>query len=276
MFRDERRCNIWDQIRQQDLRCFGKILTPALMQEAAQAAGAELKTNPLNWGNLAWLGVLAALHRTKNFANILVLTFKLLEDANLWRRDRPSHPRKRSCSKHNPRGGKRTLVSEEAFVQARQRMPMNYWLCLILLLAQRFQSQHPHAVRWKHFRLLALDGTEIALPYWKTLAKDFGTSSNGRGRRRPQARMLMLAFPQVRLPWRYELTPRSCHEQTAAARLLAHLQCDDLVLMDRGFWNFRLFWQIQANHAFFGIRLRRGVKPKKKRSLGPNDSLVEW
>jgi hypothetical protein len=280
MFTDEQRCNVWDRIRQHDLRAFGKILTPALMKEAAQAAGVKLGNNPLNPANLVWLGISAALHTTKNFADILVLTFKLLEDANQWNLDPPpSQPRrgtKRRTSKHNPYGRKRTAVSEEAFVQARQHLPMDFWLWLILLLAQRFQTQHPHAVRWRGFRLLALDGTEIALPYWETLAQAFGTSRNGRRRRRPQARMVMLAFPQCRLPWRYELTPRSCHEQTSAARLIEHLEVRDLLLMDRGFWSYGLFWQVQRRQAFFGIRLRRGVLLKTWKALGPDDRLVEW
>jgi hypothetical protein len=155
-------------------------------------------------------------------------------------------------------------------------MSMDFWLWLLLLLAQRFQARHPGAVQWKGFRLLAMDGTEIALPYWKTLAQAFGTSRNGRRRRRPQARMVMLAFPQCRLPWRYELTPRSCHEQTSAARLVEHLEPQDLLLMDRGFWSYGLFWQIQRRQAFFGIRLRRGVLLKTSKNLGPDDRLVEW
>jgi hypothetical protein len=280
MFTDEQRCNVWDQIRQHDLRVFGKILTPALIKEAAQAAGVKLGNNPLNPANLVWLGIAAALHVTKNFADILVLTFKLLEDANQWNPDpppsKPQRRAKRRTSKHNPHGRKRTAVSEEAFVQARQHLSMDFWLWLLLLLAQRFQAQHPDAVRWNGFRLLALDGTEIALPYWKTLAQAFGTSRNGRRRRRPQARMVMLAFPQCRLPWRYELTPRSCHEQTSAARLIENLEAHDLLLMDRGFWSYGLFWQIQRRQAFFGIRLRRGVLLKTLKALGPNDRLVEW
>jgi len=276
MFRDEQRCNVWDQIRQRDLRVFGKILTPALMIEAAQATGVKLGNNALNYANLVWLGIAAALHGAKNFADILVLTFKLLEDADLWKPDGPPPKRKRRPSKHNPHGQKGVLTSEEAFVQARQRMPMDFWLSLILLLAQQFQTQHPDAVHWKGFRLLALDGTEIALAHWKTLATAFGTSRNGRRRRRPQARMVMLAFPQCRLPWRYELTPRSCHEQTIAARLVEHVEPRDLVLMDRGFWSFGLFWQIQRRRAFFGIRLRRGVKLKTLHKLGPDDRLVTW
>ena len=276
MFTDERRCNTWDRIRQHDLRVFGKILTPALMKEAAQAAGVKLRKSPLHCANLVWLGIAAALHGAKNFADILVLTFKLLEDADLWKPGGPSPKRKGRASKHNPHGKRGMLASEEAFVQARQRMPMEYWLWLILLLAERFQSRHPEAVRWKGFRLLALDGTEIALPYWKTLATAFGTSRNGRRRRRPQARMVMLAFPQCRLPWRYELTPRSCHEQTIAMRLLDHVEPRDLVLMDRGFWSYGLFWQVQRHRAFFGIRLRRGVKLKTLERLGKDDRLVTW
>ena len=276
MFTDERRCNVWDQVRQQDLRAFGRILTPGVMKEAAQKAGIKLRNTPLNCANMAWLGIVSALQGGKNFANVLVLTFKLLNDAQQGMPGGPPPQRKRRKSKHNPRGRDGTSVSEEAFVQARQRMPLGFWLSLILLLAEEFQTQHPEAVHWKGFRLLALDGTEIALPHWQSLAAAFGTSRNGRQRRRPQARMLMLAFPQCRLPWRYELAPRRCHEQTIAMRLLEYLQPRDLVLMDRGFWSYGLFWQVQRRQAFFGIRLRRGVKLKTLRQLGPNDRLVTW
>ena len=272
MFKDEQRCNVWDRIRQHDLRVFGDMLTPALMKQAAEAAGVKLGNNPLNHANLAWLGIDAALHTTKNFANLLVCTFKLLEDAGLWKSKSKSKKRR---SKHNPHGKSTATVSEEAFVQARQLMSMDFWLWLLLLLPRRFQEKHPNAVRWNGFRLLAIDGTEIALPYWKTLADAFGTSRNGRRRKRPQARMVMLAFPQCRLPWRYELVPRSCHEQTSAARLVEHLEPRDLLLMDRGFWSYGLFWQIQWREAFFGIRLRTGVLLKTSKSLGPDDRLVE-
>jgi hypothetical protein len=283
MFTDERRCTVWDEIRQLGLRAFAKLLPPAVFREAAQAAGVTLRNSPLNWANMVWLGLAAALDTGKSFADILVVTFKLLEDAAGWSdtplgRASKSQTRrgKRRSNKHNPYGQGKVTVSEEAFVQARQRMPMEFWLCLLLLLGERFQAEHPKYVRWKCFRLLALDGTEILLPSWKSLKEFFGTSSNGRRRRRPQARMVMLAFPLARVPWRYELVPRSCHEQTAAARLLRHLQPNDLVLMDRGFWSFGLFCLIQQRGAFFALRLRRGVKMKKVRKLGPDDFLMEW
>ena len=56
MFTDEQRCTVWEETRQQDLRAFGKLLTPAVFQEAAQAAGVTVGRNPLNWITMGWLG----------------------------------------------------------------------------------------------------------------------------------------------------------------------------------------------------------------------------
>jgi hypothetical protein len=282
MFTDKFRCTIWNQSRQLDLRTFGRYLTPELMRKAAQSAGTALRICPLNWANLAWMGVTAALYTSKNFADILLLTFKLLDDAGIKtpggkpRTQGKRRGRKQGGKKHNPYGHSSRAVSEEAFVQARRRMPGDFWLWLLLLFGEDFQSAHPECVYWKDYRLLSIDGTEIALPYWQTLAQAFGTCRNGRERRRPQARMVMMAFPLARMPWRYELAPRTCHEQTAAWRLFQHLQARDLVLMDRGFWNYHLFWQIQRQKAYFAIRLRKNVSLKKTRSLGKSDLLAEW
>jgi hypothetical protein len=49
-----------------------------------------------------------------------------------------------------------------------------------------------------------------------------------------------------------------------------------LVLIDRGFWSYGVFRQIQDQGAFFGIRLMAGVRLRTLRKLGPNDRLVEW
>ena len=74
--------------------------------------------------------------------------------------------------------------------------------------------------------------------------------------------MVMLAFARMRLPWRYEVTPWFTHEQAIAHRLLLGLRANDLVLMDRGFWSYALFWQIAQQDAFFAIRLRRNTPLK--------------
>ena len=213
----------------------------------------------------------------RNFADVLALTLKILRDAGTWPATVPK-PRTKSTrrSKHDPRGSDPTHVTEEAFVKARKLMPWSFWIGLIMVLVDSFEEQHPDTIRFKKFRLLALDGTCIDLDSWKKLSSHFGTATNGKSRGQTQARMVMLAFPMVRIPVRYELVPIAEGERTVASRLLNGLRRDDLVLIDRGFWSYGLFWQIQSQGAFFGIRLMVGVRLRTVQKLGRNDRLVEW
>jgi hypothetical protein len=71
-------------------------------------------------------------------------------------------------------------------------MPWSFWLALILLLAEEFQAAHPQHVRWKGFRLLAMDGTCIGLPDWERLKNYLGVAKGRRGSGRVQARMVIL------------------------------------------------------------------------------------
>src|SRR5262249_14827916 len=50
----------------------------------------------------------------------------------------------------------------------------------------------------------------------------------------------------------------------------------DLVLLDKGFFSYGLFWQIQGQGAFFATRLKAGVKLQTLRPLGERDRLVRW
>jgi hypothetical protein len=169
-----------------------------------------------------------------------------------------------------------TRVTEEAFVQARARMPLSFWTYLLLVLGQRFEQQHAGMVRWKEFRLLALDGTTINMPKWKALRDHFGTAKNGKSKGRTQARLVMLQLPLVRMPWRYAVEPIGQGERTLAAGLLEHLSPRDLVLLDRGFWSYGLFHQIQSREAHFAIRLSAGIRLHTLRRLSSRDRLVRW
>ena len=80
MFTDECRRIVWDQIRQHDLRAFARWLSPEILTAAAAKAGIRVGQSPLYVVNLAWLAVSSALHISKNFADVLTLTLKLLED----------------------------------------------------------------------------------------------------------------------------------------------------------------------------------------------------
>jgi hypothetical protein len=293
MFKDGHRGTVWDQLRQRDLAVFNRFLTREAVVEAAVRAGIVVGKGPLSVVTLPWLAVSAALHVGKPFADVLVVALKILSDQPGWKQSplgRQCETRRQSRRKkrgkqgkqkrpnHDPRGHRLGSVSEEAFVQARKRLPLSFWAWLLMVLSERFETAHSAADRWKQFRLLMLDGTHVPLQRWARLLKYFGTASNGKKKalKRPQARMVMLALAKTRMPWRYEVTPWTTHEQAIAHRLLGGLRANDLVLMDRGFWSYALFWQIAQQGAFFGIRLRSNISMKTVKKLGAGDRIVVW
>src|SRR5258708_35056279 len=78
------------------------------------------------------------------------------------------------------------------------------------------------------------------------------------------------------MPWRYELTLVREAEFHVAARLLVDLRANDLLLMDRGFWSYGLFCQIERQGAFFATRLKAGVRLRTLQKLGLDDRLVPY
>jgi len=284
MFKDEQRLKVWNEIRQHGLRSFAGLLPEEVFVQAAERARVRLGRSALSLVQLTWLGIGSALHGTVSFAAVLQFTLKLLEDQLDWRpaclgksRSKEQKKASRRRSKHDPRGGGATKISEEAFVQARRRMPPSFWVALLMILGERFEQQHAARVRWKQFRLLALDGTTINLPAWKKLRDHFGTAKNGKkSKHQTQARMVMLHLPLVRMPWRYAVGPLKQGERTLAASLLGELLANDLLLLDRGFWSYGLFHQIQARRAYFAIRLPAGIRWRTVKRLGQQDRIVRW
>src|SRR5262245_36577902 len=240
MFTDESRRNVCERLRQRDLRAFQHLLQPEVFVQAAKHAGVRLGKSALALPTLVWLGLASAFHRTLDFASVLLHALQLLEDLPGWKatalaaarrrarrraqrrqargskrcRDRCRQRASARKSKHNPYGTDPTRVSEEAFVKRRRSMPLGFWVAVLLILAERFERAHGQWIRWKQFRLLALDGTTITLPKWKRLAAGFGVAKNDKGHGSPQARMVMLQFPLVRLPLRYEVSALREGEKT--------------------------------------------------------------
>jgi hypothetical protein len=252
-----------------------RFLHADVWTEAAKWAGVKLGRGPLNLANLVFFALGAAGFRTKNFADVLVVVLKRRQDAATW----PESPlaklqqrgkkkaKRQKRTKHDPRGQEPTRLSEEALVQARKKMPWSFWVGLILILTGNFEPAHGERIRWKQFRLLALDGSGIRLPHGRRLAEYFGAAKGKSGSRRTQTRLLMLQYPLVRIPWRYELAPWREDERTVAKRLLGELRHDDVVLMDGGFWSFGLFWPIPNQGAYFATREKDWRKQWKKQGL---------
>jgi hypothetical protein len=295
MFVDHTRHAVWDQIRHRDFRAFAPWVTREVIEQAATRAGVALGGGPLCLFVLVWLAVACALHPTRSFAAVLGLALKLMRNDPHWdpaafqaaarTRGRAAPPSRRGGarthatprSKHDPHGpGDPFRISPAAFTQARAAMPWAFWVALVLVLSERFEERHADLIRFKHLRLLALDGTCLKLDRWADLVARAGTSENGKGLPTPQARLVLLQLPLVRLPVRFELFPYSVGERTAATAVLEALRRDDLVLIDRGFWSYGLFCQVRRHEAHFAIRQMSGVVFKALAALGTDDRLVDW
>jgi hypothetical protein len=246
MFTDAKRSRIQDAIRQHDQALFAHLLTPELFFQAARLCGLSILRSPLNLINLVWLALRAARNPHLSFAALLGLPLKTLKDHETYPTSdlcrligRAQQPRRgksqRKSRRHDPRGGDPEQVSEAAFAKARQRMPTAFWVALFFLVAQEFQRRHGDAVRWQRFRLLAVDGTRLDLPDYPALRQHFGTASNALGNHNAQARLVLVQFPLVRLPYVYAVAPVKSGEPTLARQLLQGLRADDLVLLDAGF-----------------------------------------
>ena len=273
MYSDPARQEVFDKLRDHDCRAFAKQLTWSVFVEAAERAGLRLWSCPLNLANLVWLGIAAAWRKSDSFVTILTVTLQLLQDqeqfaksefgqdlANKERRSQcqksRAKKRRKPISKHRPHGQSPKQVTEEAFAKARQRMPLSFWLHLIGVLLERFEAEHAERMRFRGFRLLAMDGTRLTLPDEKALRNFYGTASNGKGKHNAQARMVLLQSPLTRLPLAYQLEPVKVGEVTMARRLASGLRPDDLVLLDSGYKSYGLLWDIQRRGAFFCLRLQ--------------------
>ena len=286
MFTDSKRAEAFDGIRRHDQAIFEHILIPDLFFQAARMCGLSIVGSPLNLINLVWLAVSAARNPKQCFADILNLSRKTLQDhesfsgSPLAKLLEDSGPPGGKTSRHDPRKGAGEPVSEAAFSKARQRMPSEFWIALFVLLGERFLTLFPEVVRWRRFRLMAADGTEISLPDWAALRKHFGTPSNASGSHGPQARLVLLQYPLARLPRAYALEPRAIGENTMARSLLQGLSKEDLVLLDAGFLCYGLLCQIDKQDAFFCLRLKKRLNMRQIKQLrketGDRDVLVEW
>jgi hypothetical protein len=285
MFTDEARKQIFDQLRDHDLRVFAQQLRFEVFAEAAQRAGVRIWTCPLNVANLVWLGIAAAWRKGESFVTILTITLKLLQDQehfghSSFGKKLTTSQRRHAATKrkkYHPHGKDPTQVSEEAFAKARQRMPLAFWVALLVVLGERFEAQHRSQLYFRGFRLLALDGTRLTLPDEKALRAFYGTAKNGKGSHNAQARMVLMQSALTRLPVAYQLQPLATGAITMARQLSSPLRANDLLLLDSGYFSYGLMWDIQRRQAFFCLRIQRRLNLRTlRRYEGRRDRLVRW
>lgn len=108
------------------------------------------------------------------------------------------------------------------------------------------------------FRLLALDGTKLALPAYKALHDHFGCPTQGVGRdlAGPQASLTVLWDVGANQPVNWRLGPYKVSERVHADALIDSVGRGDLVLGDRGFPSRRFLTKLCRQQAHVLMRVR--------------------
>lgn len=129
------------------------------------------------------------------------------------------------------------------------------------------------------FRLLALDGTKLALPAYAALRDHFGCPSQGEGRELsgPQASLTVLWDVGANQPVNWRLGPYKVSERVHADELIGGVGAGDLVLCDRGFPSRRFLTRLRRQEAQVLVRLRttgRGVMREVAEFLASRETDV--
>lgn len=131
-------------------------------------------------------------------------------------------------------------VTEEAFCQARQALPLRFWRALWACLCAKYEQRFGAALRWKGLRVLAADGTEADVPNVPALVKFFTRPRTTHGESKaPQGRLVAVCSVLTGFCFDFSFTSRLCSEHLALRHLIRRLRALDLLLLDRGFFSLR-------------------------------------
>jgi|SRR5579862_5014188 len=238
---------------------FRAVLTSGdIAGAAAQSGCAAVRLRPLTPEVLVWLMTATAL-ATSSFVTGLSGAWGLVRASCPWLRMR--------------------CVSEEAFCQARNQLPLNFWRRLWTLLRDKYEQRFGAALRWKGLRVLAADGSEAEVPNVPALVKFFTRPQTQKGESRaPQGRLVALCSVFTGYCVDFVFISRRCSEHVALKHLLRRIRAHDLLLLDRGFFSYGLIYELQLREAHFLLRLSAQAQgyARRIRPLGPDDWLVEF
>jgi len=245
-------------LQQFGLAPFRQLLTPADFVAVAAATGCSPKRErALKPEVVVWLMALTAL-ATTSMTKGLSEAFGVIALA---------------C------GPRLTCVTEEAFTQARNALPLRFWRLLWSCVRAKYEHLFSAQLLWKGLRVLACDGTEADVPNVPALVKFFTRPKTKRGESKaPQGRLVAVCSVFTGFCMDFVFTSRRCSEHLALQHLIRHFRTNDLILLDRGFFSYRALHSLDMRHVHCLMRLQANMArcAKRVQTLGPDDWLVEF
>ena len=173
---------------------------------------------------------------------------------------------------------RRKPVSSSAIVQARNRVAIRPVAELFTLSAARWATQSADALRWRGLAVYGLDGTTLRVADSPENALVFGRPTNGHGEAGyPKVRVVALMVLRSHVLANLAIGAYTQGEHTIAAPLWETLPAHSLVIIDKGFIAYDLFYRIQSGAVprHWLVRARKGLRWTVVEALGDNDHLVD-
>ena len=145
-----------------------------------------------------------------------------------------------------PTGRRRTSVSGSAIAAARARLGPEPLAALFAQATGVWGPVAADATRWRGLAVYGVDGSTLCTPDTVENGQAFGRPTNaGGGAAYPQLRLVVLMVLRSHLWANFAAGPYTTGETTLAQKLWDDLPDDALVVLDKGYINYALFWQIQ-------------------------------
>lgn len=148
-------------------------------------------------------------------------------------------------------------VTKGAFTQARANLKYEAFKELNQNVNKSFYDTAPYHV-WHNMRLVAADGTRLALPNHPSIKEEFGEYGLGckAASKRSLALVSFLYDPLNLITLDAQIEPYSSNERELLFAHLDKLSPADLLLLDRGYPSIALFYLLQARGIEFCIRMK--------------------
>ena len=226
--------------------------------ESALVTGgvATVRNRKLAAEQVVWLVVGMGLYRDRPIAELVQRLDLVLPDAN----------------------GKRRNVSQGAIPPARDRVGADPLRELFRITSRHWALASAERHRWRGLMVLGADGTTLRVPDTEENREKFGLpGSSRRSAGYPQIRAVGLMVLRSHLLLDFDFAGYRTGEVTLAAPMLERAPSHSVTLLDRGFVNYRMLYQIRSagEDRHWLVRGKKNLKWRIIRKLGRGDDLVE-
>ena len=233
---------------------FANDLTDKIIVEACLAVGyKDQRKRKLPVESLIWLVIGMAIFRDRSISNVV-------GHLHLWRgKEQPTEP---------------------AIVQRRQAIGAQALEMIFNFTSEEWALDSAEKHRWRGLALFGIDGVTTRVADSETNEAYFGRPSSRPDKHQsgyPQLRMIGLMALRSHLLLGAHFGPYATSEQELADAMWPLLPERSLVLFDKGFTDFKLWWYLthRAEKTDFVTRAKINLKYRVIRSLGRWDDLIE-